>query len=247
MENPMIRLLNARLLIRQECGDELIRFAERIDKSQPQTSAIVGIKPTKNIGLKIAREIARAFDKHDGWLDIPHFQEWRDAGLWNPGPDDDPQFDSLRENRARYVDIGSGAPSIEILPVPVIAWASAGPVSDSGEPASPELAEDWLFTPSHKTGPRSFALRVLGDSMGSPYPSGPTYPHGTIIIVDPDRIATVGSRVIARRPGEEVTFKVYTEDGGRRLLKPLNPQYAIVEMTADYRICGVVTGRWTDD
>jgi len=246
MENPQIRLLNARLLIQQECGGELIRFAERIDKSQPQTSAIVGEKPTKNIGLKIAREIVAAFGRRPGWLDQPHYQEWQQAGLWSP--DDDPNdHSSLREPRTRYIDVGERMPSIEVLPVPIIAWVLAGEFFDNTNPPSPALAEDWLFTSAEKTGPRSFALRVVGDAMGSPFPSGPTYPHGTIIVVDPDRPATVGCRVIAKRPGEEATFKVYTEDGGQRLLKPLNPQYPIIEMTGDYRICGVVTGRWTDD
>jgi len=246
MENPQIRLLNARLLIHQECGGELIRFAERIEKSQPQTSAIVGENPTKNIGLKIARQIAEAFEKRKGWLDLPHYQEWQNAGLWSP--DEDSEYaQSLREPRMRYVDAGSSSQAVEVRSVPIVAWVLAGELSENPAPPLNEVAEDWLFIRADKSGPRSFALRVIGDAMGSPFPSGPTYPHGTIIIVDPDRPATIGSRVIAKKPGEEATFKVYTEDGGRRLLKPLNPQYPIVEMTPDYRICGVVAGRWTDD
>ena len=108
-------------------------------------------------------------------------------------------------------------------------------------------AEEWVFTARTRAGPRSFALRVTGDSMTNPAVDGRSYPDGTIIVVDPDRQPINGSRVIVKRNSEEATFKIYVEEDGRRLLKALNPNYPPVEMTEDYQICGVVVGRWIDD
>jgi SOS-response transcriptional repressor LexA len=249
MENWQIRYLNARLLIAQECAGEVTRFSDRLGKCQPQASAFAGSNPNPNnrnkkrkkIGDKIAREISDAFGKHRGWLDLPHFADWQAAGLWNPDNEKDAAV------LAAWASMGAGTHSLSIRRIPIVAWVAAGGFSEAMEMSGPDNAEEWVFTAATRTGPRSFALRVVGDSMTNPYPGGPSYPHGTIIVVDPDRQLTVGSRVIAKRNGEEATFKVYTEDGGRRLLKPLNPQYPIVEMTEDFHICGVVVGRWIDD
>ena len=41
---------------------------------------------------------------------------------------------------------------------------------------------------------------------------------------------------------EEATFKEYIEDGGKKLLKPINPQYAIEAFTDGSKIIGVVIG-----
>jgi SOS-response transcriptional repressor LexA len=79
--------------------------------------------------------------------------------------------------------------------------------------------------------------------MVSPYPGTRSYPPGFIIYVDPDRAVTNGCRVIAKLPeSNEATFKIYSEDGGKRFLKPLNPQYPIIEMTDGMIVCGVVVG-----
>jgi SOS-response transcriptional repressor LexA len=244
MENRQIRYLNARLLILMECAGEVTRFADRLDKSQPQASAFAGKNPTRIIGNRIAREITETFGKSSGWIDLPHYREWRDAGLWTP---DNEAGGAVWMLRAGAVTFTSGDHTLSIRPIPIVSWVAAGNFSEAMEMSHPDNADEWVFTAATRTGPRSFALRVVGDSMTNPYPSGPSYPHGTIIVVDPDRALQVGCRVIAKRSGEEATFKVYTEDGGRRLLKPLNPQYPIVEMTDEYQICGVVVGRWIDD
>lgn len=250
MENRRIRYLNARLLITQECKGEVTRFADRLDKSQPQVSAFAGENPTKGIGSQIAREIVEVFGKGRGWIDLPHYRQWQEAGLWSP--DDSTSTAALEGDPPAcgvlHITVSANnAYSVAVRSIPVIAWVAAGKFHEAMDMSSPDDAEEWVFTAASRTGPRSYALRVIGDSMTSPYPSGPSYPHGTIIVVDPDRQLVVGSRVIAKRNGDEATFKVYTEDGGRRLLKPLNPQYPIIEMTEDYQICGVVIGRWIDD
>jgi SOS-response transcriptional repressor LexA len=128
--------------------------------------------------------------------------------------------------------------------VPVISWVQAGAFCESPDLFSPGDAEEWLPCPSrHSRG--TYALRVKNDSMTSLSQGERSYPHGTIIFVDPERAHTVGSRVIARLPGSsETTFKVYTEDGGQPYLMPINPKYPSIPVPEGTVICGVVIGSY---
>ena len=65
-----IRLENARQLATSIGG--VVAMSERLGKSQPQVSHLIGGKPVKNIGNKIARQIEAAFNKENGWLDNSH-------------------------------------------------------------------------------------------------------------------------------------------------------------------------------
>jgi len=124
--------------------------------------------------------------------------------------------------------------------VPLISWVQAGSWC---EPMNFEVyeGENWLScpVPISKNG---FALEVRGDSMTNPGP-GRSYPAGCIIFVDPDVEVRTGDRVIARVPRtNEVTFKVLVEDAGRQFLRPINPQYPIIDITEETHICGKVVG-----
>ena len=103
-------------------------------------------------------------------------------------------------------------------------------------------AEDWIYCPV-QCAKSTFALRVKGDQMESPYPGKRSYPEGIVIFVDPTIKVENGSRVISRRlDSTEATFKEYYEDDGKKYLKPINPQYPISEMDDDSIIIGVVIG-----
>lgn len=65
-----IRRENARQLAREVGG--ITAFSNKIGKSQPQASHLIGANPVKNIGPGIARQIERAFGKPHGWLDTLH-------------------------------------------------------------------------------------------------------------------------------------------------------------------------------
>lgn len=131
--------------------------------------------------------------------------------------------------------------------VPLISWVQAGLFCSSPDLLQPGDAEDW-FPAFKKMGPHSYALRVSGDSMTSHSPGVKSYPAGTIIYVDPDKAVVNGSKVVARiHDNETATFKVYSEDAGKRFLKPLNTQYPTIEMTEDMQICGVVVGSYSED
>lgn len=128
--------------------------------------------------------------------------------------------------------------------VPLISFVKAGDWCEAIDNYTPGDAEQWLDCPSTH-GPHTYALRVVGDSMTSPYPGKISYPEGVIIYVDPDHVVISGCRVIAKLPNSnDVTFKEYREENGKRYLKPLNPQYPLMEISDDTRFCGVIIGQY---
>lgn len=127
--------------------------------------------------------------------------------------------------------------------VPVISWVRAGSWDEASDQFVPGDAEDWKPCPvSH--GPRTYALRVVGDSMTAPH--GKSYPEGCLIFVDPDRLdPPSGAPIIAKVNGDNgVTFKVIVKDAGRVWLKALNPSYLLI--TDEFRVLGTVIGKWED-
>ena len=127
--------------------------------------------------------------------------------------------------------------------VPLITWVHAGAMLSATDPLHPGEAERWMDCPvSHS--PRSFALRVRGDSMTAAH--GRSYPEGCIIFVDPERCTPAnGDRVIARVQGsDEVTFKLYKHEDGRQWLQPLNPAHEPIRTPFD--VVGTVLGKWED-
>lgn len=127
----------------------------------------------------------------------------------------------------------------EVLAVPLISWVTAGQWNEVVDNYRPGHGEKSIYT-TRKVGSRAYALRVAGDSMENPN-GRPTYPQGSIIIVDPDREARQGSAVIVRlEDSKEATFKQLVIEGGKHFLKPLNPRYPIMQIEGNVSICGVV-------
>lgn len=127
--------------------------------------------------------------------------------------------------------------------VPVISWVRAGAWDEASDPLHPGDAEDWRPCPvAH--GVRTYALRVVGDSMTAPY--GKSYPDGCLIFVDPDRLDPPNNTpIIAKVNGDNgVNFKVIVKDAGRIWLKALNPGYPPI--MDKFRVLGTVIGKWED-
>lgn len=115
--------------------------------------------------------------------------------------------------------------------IPLISWVRAGQWGEVHDPFHPGEADDWIDVYDTLPSDNAFALRVTGDSMTSPSPDGPSFPDGTIIIVDPSRQAGAGDYVIAKDVvTQAATFKKLMTDGGRWFLKPLNPSYPNIEI-----------------
>ncbi|MBK5477466.1 peptidase S24 [Pseudomonas sp. TH21] len=123
--------------------------------------------------------------------------------------------------------------------VPLISWVQAGAWCEAN--FENHDGETWLSCPV-AISDSGYALKVQGDSMTNPGP-GRSYPAGCIIFVDPEAETKTGDRVIARVPRtNEATFKVLVEDAGRQFLRPINPQYPIIDITEETHICGKVVG-----
>lgn len=113
--------------------------------------------------------------------------------------------------------------------VPLISWVRAGLWGDVSDPFQPGEADEWIDVYDTTPGEQAFALRVTGDSMTSPM--GPSFPDGTIIVVDPSRAANAGDYVLAKDVStQQSTFKKLVSDGGRWYLRPLNPAFPTIEI-----------------
>jgi SOS-response transcriptional repressor LexA len=219
-----------------------LRFAmERAGKSnQSELAREIGIKPQaiqyllepKNnaSGSRHITKLAAALGTPSHWLATGE-GDFEDPGLAISAKS---QGDSLSPAAPSRGD------------VPLISWVQAGAWNPAADPFQPGEAETWLPCPAiHSTS--TFALRVRGDSMTAAHGNSKTYPENSIIYVDPERRSPVnGQRIIAvLLGGDEVTFKVYKEEDGRRWLMPLNPSHEPIR--EEFAVLGTVIGKWEDD
>ena len=125
-------------------------------------------------------------------------------------------------------------------PLPILPWNSIADFIDIRK-RGVEIKE-WVshfFTDQ----PHWYALRVIGDSMKAPSGNSKSFHEGDLIIVDPDKTVMHGSYVVAMLPrAKEATFKQYVVDGGVAYLKPLNPQYPMLQINDATHVCGVIVG-----
>ncbi|KIF80789.1 LexA family protein [Noviherbaspirillum autotrophicum] len=129
-------------------------------------------------------------------------------------------------------------------PIPLISWVQAGDWCEAQDQYNVGDAEEWIACPV-KHGPRTYALRVRGESMRNPG-SKPSFDDGDVIFVDPDRAAEHKSLVITKlEETNEATFKRLLIDGKSWYLEALNPSWPnrIMPIKADAHVCGVVIAR----
>lgn len=120
---------------------------------------------------------------------------------------------------------------------PVISWVSAGAWAEAVQPYPDGFSDRYEISDYNAKGP-AYWLEVVGDSMTAP--AGQSVPEGMLILVDPEADVLPGKLVVAKMGhNNEVTFKKLVVDGGTRYLKPLNPEYKMVECGEDCRILGV--------
>ena len=144
----------------------------------------------------------------------------------------------------------SGSSNVEPGPdvkgrVPLVSWVQAGAWCEACTPVDVSEVERWLDCPVPHS-KSTFVLRVRGDSMTAPTGNARTYPEGCLIFVDPERRAPVnGDRIVACLVGSnEVTFKVFKDEDGRRWLQPLNPSHEPIRKP--FKVLGTVIGKWED-
>lgn len=115
--------------------------------------------------------------------------------------------------------------------VPLISWVKAGEFDEAIDIFHPGFADEWIPIYDKKVGVKTFALKVVGDSMTSSSNSHPSFNPGDIIICDPDAGVNAGDFVIAKdQLTQEATFKKLTCDAGRWFLTPINEKYQAISI-----------------
>lgn len=188
-----------------------------IEKTGINQGELSGLLKTKSFGEKRARALEALAGMPDRWLD----------GL-----------DGATTQLALPEHINT-EPGPDITGrVPLISWVQAGHWAEIIDNHYPGDVEEWRLTTA-KVSKNAFALRIVGDSMINPngYPS---LPPGAIVIVEPHRQPQNGDIVIARlEDSMEATIKKLVIDGHQKFLKPLNPQYPVIQINGNCTICGV--------
>lgn len=137
------RLQNFRRVL-SEKQLRLTDIAERLGKAPAQVSAFGGKNPTKGIGDLIARQIEKALDLHQGYLDMPYA-----IGEFNNA--------TVLSHTGRKL--------------PVMGSIAAGLWCETNGSFDPVDAEEWIDAPG-PVGPRAFILRVEGISMEPKFVEG---------------------------------------------------------------------------
>lgn len=210
-----IRRENLRALIGERYDGDWQRAAVAFEFEQPNFIYRILPKdptkrPTKSIGKTLARKLERIGGKPLHWLDAPRYSVARGGAMLLAQEAAPRQVPVIRLDQAEH-------------------WKLTQQITFAESTYTTEYASE-----------NAYAIRVPGDSMTSS--SGEeSFPENTLIVLDPEREAAPGDFVIARqRAGAELTFKQLVRDAGRLYLKPLNPQYPMVELGADGVLCGVL-------
>jgi SOS-response transcriptional repressor LexA len=210
-----IRRENMRILSKSVGG--ISRLADLLDKPQSQISHLIGSKPVKNIGDKIAAQVEIAFNKPFGWLDHPH----------------DASVVSVDASQRR-----GDKNSVLCQQVPLITWQEARDWQKLSKIYKLENYKHFIAT-TVKVSPLAFALQIYGDNMESPF--GVSFSEGAIIIVDPEQKPYIDSFVVVViNPGQGATLKQLTYRNQKQRLRPINPRYPMLELRAQSVIIGVV-------
>lgn len=218
-------------------GSRVKQIREAKQLSQAQLAEKVGLSQTAIHLMEIRDSKSSKFlFELSQALDVS--AEWLKTGKKNQ--------EDVNKNNFSNVSIVSTEILEKRAEVPLLTWVSAGAWLQNHGSFTAKDAVRWLPCPTAHSN-MTFALKVEGDSMTSPYPNDKSYPHGTLIYVDPEQQIYNGCRVVAFLANEQAyTFKRYVEDMGKRYLKPINPSYDSILITDDVEIVGVVIGAFID-
>lgn len=136
--------------------------------------------------------------------------------------------------------------SDSVYEYPLLSWVQAGAFAEIDGQFTERDAKKYICSAKRSVGD-AFWLEVHGDSMTAPSGQKPSFPEGMFILVDPEQAAQSGDFCIAVKDGM-ATFKKVIEDGWLTFLKPLNPQYPVIQFDADCRLVGkVIDAKWEID
>ena len=215
----------------------LMNTAERI-KHRMAELGLKGVDVTSTLGLSSGgiSQWTKGLHKPSGSNLIRLAKLLKCSPEWILGNTDD------LEPIEAYPSISPSQPNSRLIPV--VSWKKAASLGSHHDSLESVDVLDWVpaFTASSAG---SFALAVHGNSMVSPYPGEKSYPDGTMIYIDPQKEVNPDMRVIATIPSYETpVFRSLVNESGKLFLKPLNPQYPVIEVTDETQILGVVIGSY---
>jgi len=199
------------------------------------------INGTSAFGEKAARRLEREYGMGENYLDQP-IRESEDSAIGESTTKDEHRKVSAEAyNLPTEGDNFEAGPDLKSRPYPEISWVQAGMWTEIGENFEPGPDQLWHYA-TVDLGPHGFVLRVKGSSMTAPAGVAQSFPHGSLIFVNPDLEALPGKFVIVRRNGNEATFKKLITIEGEMFLEALNPDWQdrFMRLHKDDRICGVV-------
>lgn len=121
--------------------------------------------------------------------------------------------------------------------IPIISWEQVSNFVYQPERSNNEQHLAFF----HLAEPGCYALLIKGDSMVSSLGQGISLSQGSYIVVDPNKEPTHRSIVLATtKSKKEPILRQYIEEGGTIYLKPLNPQYPLIELDRNTKLVGVV-------
>jgi SOS-response transcriptional repressor LexA len=150
----------------------------------------------------------------------------------------------LQFGEVRSLEINERALRDELLScihkVPIVSWKQISVLKDIKNLHPNEI---FAWVPHfYSDEPNSFALVLTNDTMTSPSIQITSFHEGEIIILDSTIIPKNGDFVVAIPTNSNAAiFRQYVVDGNMQYLKPLNPQYPILQVDEGTIICGVHT------
>lgn len=116
--------------------------------------------------------------------------------------------------------------------VPLVPWAQLDDWTDQCQKLARCPKDIDTVNTTYRVTPKTFAVRVTGNSME------PAFPSGCVIIIEPGE-PHPGEYVIVKRAHKLPSFRQLIEDEGVMYLKPLSNQYKMVELSPTDAVIGV--------
>lgn len=141
----------------------------------------------------------------------------------------------------------NSVPAVQKYKYPLFANIRAGNLTTNPASYTKHDALDWIPS-TKKASDEAFWLRVAGSSMTAQSGSGPSFPEGILILVDPKVTVNPGDFCVAGMNGNEFTFKRLIKESGIFYLQPLNPQFPLIPCNDTTHIIGkVIYSKWPDE
>lgn len=124
--------------------------------------------------------------------------------------------------------------------VPVLPWELAADWAKNPDAKRLPANTAWIMPPDTAPG-RIFGLVVRDELMQAP--TGPSFPFGYTIFVDPTRTEAPGDFIVGHDGDPAaLVFKKLHRDGQLWYLRALNPQFPMQQLGDKFEVIGVVVG-----